>query len=264
MVEAFILVMSLTAAGAETQSTPIVSEPRQIVELDLGRIRGEPARLAWSPDDSELYFQTIQFDRSGNPTRRHWILKLDGSAPSPIEAEPAWAGNYWVWKSAPAAPAAPAWKIDIDSRREVARAASAPRGGDLAGMGGDASARVGGDDGSGMEVSDALAAANARAGIGINTFRLSGQAIGEWRNTPVAPGQTFGWAPKALGEWIAFAWSGHRGGRVTLMNSEGTRVEIDASRNATFPAWSPSGERLAWLQPSGRRQLALYVADVQM
>jgi hypothetical protein len=264
-----LLGLLLLASGIHAApQAPTISAPRAIAELDLARMRGEPVRLAWSPDEKQLYLQTVEYDRSGNPTRRHWIIALDGDGgaapPASADAEPAWAGPYWVWKSAPESPASTAWRIGIDSRRDTVRAASTPRGADIAGMGGDSSARVGGDEGSGTTVADALAAANARAGIGINTFKLSGQAIGEWRNTPVVPGQTFGWAPKQVGEWIAFAWSGHRGGRVTLLHREGARAEIEPSRNASLPAWSPSGDRLAWLQPAGRRKLAVVVADVNM
>ncbi|CAN5486596.1 hypothetical protein BH23ACI1_BH23ACI1_21770 [soil metagenome] len=58
-----LLGLLLLASGVEAaQQAPTISAPREIAELDLARMRGEPVRLAWSPDEKQIYLQTERDD----------------------------------------------------------------------------------------------------------------------------------------------------------------------------------------------------------
>ena len=88
---------------------------------------------------------------------------------------------------------------------------------------------------------------------------LKGETVGEFINSVIVPGLTFGWGPKGS-KTIAFAQQ--KTGRLVIMNEQGMRQEVAGSQNALLPAWSPSGDRLAWLEKDGRRKFRLQVARV--
>lgn len=61
--------------GAATQGPLKVdalsfSEPATIATIDTEKLKGQPARLAWSPDASQLYLQTLEgnFGQAGAPS----------------------------------------------------------------------------------------------------------------------------------------------------------------------------------------------------
>ena len=107
------------AASAVNVSGLMVSKPAAIVEMDMGKLKGEPLRLAWSPE-GQLYLQTVERDtRRDVTTLRHYIVSTDGQPPKAVDAEPAWAAEYWSVKSAQAAPGLPSYKIGVEQRQEV-------------------------------------------------------------------------------------------------------------------------------------------------
>ncbi|MBI1873974.1 MAG: hypothetical protein HYS05_08810, partial [Acidobacteria bacterium] len=65
-----------TATPNPNATSLTISTPTAAIEIDAGKIKGNPHRLAWSPDATELYFQTMRRDRSGNPQIEHYILNI--------------------------------------------------------------------------------------------------------------------------------------------------------------------------------------------
>src|SRR5687768_13302767 len=57
-----------------------LAKPKQVVELDMGKLKGEPSRLAWSPDASHVYVQTLEggFGRPGAKLRHYNVALATG------------------------------------------------------------------------------------------------------------------------------------------------------------------------------------------
>lgn len=249
-----LLVSIGQATSALDLSALVVSKPAAIVEMDLGRLKGEPVRLAWS-SERQLYLQTLERDTRGAVTTiRHYLLTTDGQPPRGVDAEPAWAAEYWSVKSAQAAPGAPSHKIAVEQRQEVRRSTAAPMGGAMARGGVEGSE---GRGGGGIGVGDAGAAAAQSQTVQIYTLRLKGETVGEWINAAVVPGLTFGWDPSGTG-LIAFV---NQSGKVVLMDQNGRKQTVQSDK-ALLPGWSRDGARLAWLERSGRKKITLWIAAV--
>jgi Tol biopolymer transport system component len=86
-----------------------------------------------------------------------------------------------------------------------------------------------------------------------------GEKIGEFVNTVIVPGLTYGWGPKGSN---IIAFSALKSGKVVILDEQGGKLEIDGSKDAVLPAWSPDAKRLAWLQKDGRKKFQLYIAPV--
>lgn len=245
-----------TATPNPNATSLTISTPTAAIEIDAGKIKGNPHRLAWSPDATELYFQTMRRDRSGNPQIEHYILNIASRTVKGASQEPPWAAKYWAWKSAQAAPAASGVKIAVESKEQLVKSTATPMGGALAR--GDPGAAAGGSAaGSGLSVDEATAAANQMQKVTTYTLRLKGEELGVWTNEPVVPGLTFGWAPVRLGV-VAFV---NRSGRVVVMDPDGRKQELSSSQDALLPAWTDDGTRLGYLQ-TARKKLTLYIAAV--
>jgi Tol biopolymer transport system component len=229
--------------------------PRVIVEIDTGDLKGQPAVLAWSSDGSEIYLQTVQRDRSGAVTSsKHYVISVESKLIKGVDTEPAWASNYWLWKSGQASPASASFKINVESRRETQRA-TAPVG-DLAKGGG------GGGDGRavpGTSADEAGAIADQSQVASIYALKLKGATLGEWTNEAVVPGLNFGWAP-APSHLIVYAK--RDGGTLTALDDKGRKQELAGAKNAVLPGWSPDGKKLAWLERKDRRKFDLTIADI--
>jgi Tol biopolymer transport system component len=104
-----------------------------------------------------------------------------------------------------------------------------------------------------------MAAATNQQAIAIVTLNLNGETIGQWENAPMVPGQTFGWGPKGS---RVIAYSTVKGGKLMVMDDKGTKREVGDTKDAWFPAWSPDGTQLAWLQKDGKKKYLLQVARV--
>ena len=92
----------------------------------------------------------------------------------------------------------------------------------------------------------------------MNTMMLHGRKVGQFDNTVIVPGLTFGWGPHGL---IAYADPGK--GRIVVMDGEGHRNEIDGTKDALLPAWSTDDTRLAWVEKSGRNKFVVRVTRVE-
>jgi hypothetical protein len=229
--------------------------PQALVEIDTGKLKGDPAMLAWSPDRTELYLQTVERDRRGAvASTKHYVIPLASKSLKKVDQPPAWAGAYWAWKADRSAPGAPAFKIDIDEREETRRATAAV--GDLAKGGG------GSIDGLGIAGTTAEEAANiANQSQVVHIWRLKvrGETIGEWPNQAVVPGISYGWAP-APNRLIAFAKPG--GGPIFVLDDQGRKQELPGTKDASLPAWSNDAGQLAWLSRKDRRKFDVMFAAV--
>jgi hypothetical protein len=87
---------------------------------------------------------------------------------------------------------------------------------------------------------------------------VHGELVGEFVNSVIVPGLTFGWGPRGS-KVIAYA---NKSGRVMVMDDKGVKKEVSRTEDAVLPAWSPDATRLAWLQKDGRRKFDLQVARV--
>ena len=243
------VLLGIAQAPAAATATAVAA-PANVAELDIGKLKGEPAKLAWSPDATQFYFQTVEMKRNGARTERHFIVDAATGAVKNADAMPQWAAAYWQWKSHKAAPGAPTFEIQLSEEQKTVRATAAPMGGDLARGGTSAS--------DGTTVIDATSAASQSQQVRVITLRLKGETIGEFVNGPLVPGLTFGWSPAALGV-IAFT---DKDGKVIVMDQTGARKEVPSTSDAVLPAWSDDGTKLAFLKKDGRRKYALQVAAV--
>lgn len=228
-----------------------VSAPQQLAVLDTGKLKGEPVRLAWSPDGTQVYVQTS--DRtSAQPAgpAHHYLFSTANGAKQDVPAEPAWAVAYWTDKSAQTAPDDRAFKIDLKTEERQERTTASPMGGDLARGGVEADTRSSGGD---------AGIAGYREPVTVHMMVLKGKTIGEFVNAAIVPGRTFGWGPPGS---KAIAYTAVKSGRVVLMDAEGAVREVDGSKDAILPAWSPDGTRLAWLEKDGRKKFVLKIAHV--
>ncbi|HXG54586.1 MAG TPA: hypothetical protein VNJ03_04340 [Vicinamibacterales bacterium] len=254
-----VLPAILVAQSPMRVATVKFSQPAKVAELDIDKLKGQPSRLAWSADGTQVYLQTLE-GRFGQADAklRHYSVTLADGARQDMPAEPAWASAYWTDKSAQTSPDNPAFKIDVKTETRTAKTVSAPMGGEMA-RGGSS----GGDDtttGGGTSSGDAMAAAYNNQPVPVNMMMVGGATIGEFVNSVIVPGMTFGWGPRGT-KVIAFAEP--KNGRITIMDTQGEKREVQGSKNAILPAWSPDGTRIAWLQKDGKKKFTLQVARVE-
>jgi hypothetical protein len=228
------------------------SPPATVAELDMGKLKGEPTRLAWSEDGKQFYLQTTENAGRPNAKTRHYVFASDGKRED-VGAEPAWASAYWVAKSGQAPPDNPALKIQVKSEQRQQRTTSVPMGGEMARGG------AGDPNSMGTSAGDAAAAAYGAQTVTVHSMVLKGETIGEFVNAVIVPGRTFGWGPKGS---KAIAYTTPKDGEIVVMDFDGKRKPVAGTKEAVLPAWSPDGSRLAWLQKAGRRDYLLKVADV--
>jgi hypothetical protein len=264
--QAMQCVISLMLAFAAQAATPteatrvVVSPPTVVLELDVSKLGGDPYRLAWSPDGSELYLQVAKSDKAGVLKAKHFSVRREpGAALKAIEAEPAWAAKYWAWKANRSAPEQPTAQIEVESKQGIVRSTAAPMGGGLArgDPGGGATGGLG-STGTGASPEDVASSAQQSQSVTTYFLRFKGELVGEWVNQPVIPGLTFGWAPAKLGV-LAFV---NKNGRFLIMDVEGRKQEIPQLKDARLPAWSEDGSKLAFLAPVGKKKFNLTIADV--
>lgn len=227
------------------------SEPAVVVTLEGGTLTGQPSRLAWSPGDNLLYVQTLQ-GTFGRPDAklRHFLVNAAGGPLREMPAEPEWAVDYWIVKSDQASPDDPSVRITLKSESRREKTTSTPQGGDLARGGTTVASSIGQNDA-------VDAAFNSQIAF-MNTMMLHGRKVGQFDNTVIVPGLTFGWGPHGL---IAYAEPGK--GRLVVMDREGRRNEVDGTRDALLPAWSTAEPKLAWVEKSGRNKFVVRVSRVE-
>lgn len=236
-----------------------IGEPARIAELDMDKLKGQPFRLAWSPDGSQLYVQTLEGSygdvAKGRSTvkLRHYIFKAaGGDDKKDVQGPPDWFGAYWNDKSRQYPEGAPALAIDARNEMRKQTATSMPMGGDLA--------RGGPGGTTGSSAGDVAAASYATQTVPVTTLVYKGQKIGEFVNSVFVPGLTYAWGPAGTNIMAFTAVDDDL--KVTIVDDQGGKKTIDGTKESVLPAWSQDGSKLAWLQKDGRKKFQLYVASV--
>lgn len=230
-----------------------VSEPVKVAELDMDKLKGQPSRLAWSADGTQLYLQTMEgtFGLPGQKLRHYTVAVADGSRKD-APVEPEWASAYWTMKSGQNSPDGPPHTIDWKKETRKEQTVSTPMGGALARGG------TGGDTGTGA--GEAMAAAYNQQQVPVVTLLLRGTPIGEFVNAAMVPGLTFGWGPKGT---KALAFADPKTGRIVLLDEKGGKREVAGTKDAVLPAWSEDASQIAWLQKDGKKKYVLHIARVE-
>jgi hypothetical protein len=244
------------AQGGQAPSAKAVrvSAPTQVDSIDAGKLKGEPTQLGWSPDGTTLFLQMSERDKAGmtiNP--RFYVMSASTGKPEIVDAPPAWTAEYWAWKSGQSAPGSPTFKIDFTEDYKTITATASPMGGALAKGGVDTS-------GSGGTTAEEVAShAQQMQKQHIVTFKLKGETVGYFAGQQALAGYTFGWSPATVG-LMAY---GNQAGRLALIDREGQKQEIDATKNVLLPAWSNDGSKIAFLQKAGKNKYDLFVVTVR-
>lgn len=222
-----------------------------VADIDTGKLKGEVRRLCWSPDGASLYLQTVESDP---PVERlhHYSLPLDGGALTPIDAQPEWAARYWAVKQDRVAPGVESLVIDIVQGTENIKT-----GPGQAGVLDRSSSpeRVAG----GTPSVDSLASGNmGNDRARIVRLTLLGTDIATWTNERPYPGARFSWGPSNSG---ALVYVGDKG-QLVFFDYQKQKQAITATKDAVLPAWSADGQRLAYLQKTGKKKFLVLWAPV--
>jgi len=227
-----------------------IAAPARTATLD---VKGEPIRLAWSTDGSQLAMQTAERDKqgmmTGNP-RFYVVTAADGKMAT-APAWPDWADKYWTWKSNNYTPWSSTTTIDLKQEQKTLTATSAPMGGALA-KGGTVAGNAGSD------ADDVARHAYEAQKVNTVTLTLMGETVGYFEAMQFIPGYTFGWAPK---EMAAIAYV-NRSGHLAVMDKDGHKQQVDSTKDVILPAWSVDGSKIAFLHKAGKNKYDLYLAGV--
>lgn len=226
-----------------------IAAPTKIATLDL---KGEPIRLAWAADGSQLAIQTAERDKAGmlNGNPRFYLVAAADGKLTTAQVWPDWADKYWTWKSNNYTPWSSTTTIDLKQEQKTLSPTSAPMGGALA-KGGTASATAG------SSVEEASQHAYGLQTINTVTLTLMGETVGYFEAMQFIPGYTFGWAPK---DFAAIAYV-NSSGHLAVMDKDRNKQQVDGTKNVLLPAWSTNGAQIAFLQKAGKKY-ELYVAAV--
>ncbi|HZT77041.1 MAG TPA: hypothetical protein VFA27_10310 [Vicinamibacterales bacterium] len=232
-----ILAWALASQTADVSA--IALTPATVIELDLGQLKGELRQIGWSPDASQLYIQTVD----GDPPKgkvRHYIVASEGGPLTPADRQPEWARAYWAFKSDRTAPGVPALEIEVKQSHDTTKiGAGSSRPGTMAGSLADNAENA------------SMASEGQRDTLW--RFVLLDQTIAEFKDTRPIPGLTFSWGPTGSGA-IAFT---DRDGRLAFLDQAKHKRTIAGVKDATLPAWSSDGSRIAYAVKQGRKKYQL-------
>src|SRR5262245_3513719 len=241
---------SATLAGkAIDVSALTIGAPATIAELDLGKLKGDLREIGWSPDGTRLYIQTAEGNPQ-SPKLHHYWVALEGGAVLGIDAQPDWAQQYWAFKSDRSAPGMGWLMIDLEQKLETLKVGTGQAG---------ALDREAGGLGGNVGNIETLAKGNDQnQKQNVMRLKLLDETVSEFVNERPIPGLMFSWGPERSGA-IAFT---DRDGRLMLLDQQKHKRTIGAAKDATLPARSTDGTRLAWAQKTGRRKVTLVYATV--
>ena len=213
-----------------------------VVELDLGKLKGELRQIGWSPDGTEFYVQTADGPAQSEKLR-HYVVAVTGGAVKPVDAQPDWARSYWTFKSDRFAPGIRSLMIDVEQKSEKTKV-------------GTGSGRPGE-----MGIDAGVSADKVAEGQHQNVVRLTllGETVSEFENQVPIPGLMFSWGPLASG---AIAYTDREQGHLMLLDQHKHKQTVSGVKDALLPAWSMDGARLAWVQKAGRKKYTLVWAPV--
>lgn len=218
----------------------VVSSPSAVLEIDAGKLKGRPTRLALR-EDGLVFLRAADIDRWGNERGRNYLIAPDGGDPVVVADEPAWAAHYWSWKSGFAAPGVPALRFDIETREQARTATGSTQ--EAPGM-----VNPNNSDPSQSQIAKDVASMQK---VVTTTVRLKGHLVIEAVNGGISPGQTFGWAPAPLAA-LAFVDAKKR---LVLVDRAGHKREVEGPRDVLLPAWSSDGKRVMYLQKDKKKYL---------
>jgi hypothetical protein len=222
------------------------SSPTVVTEIDTGKLKGEPRRLAWAPGEQLLYLQTAE----GNPpllTFHHYTIAVSGGTVTPVDAEPAWASEYWAFKQDRNAPGLPSLVIDVDQKDETIKTGTGPAG-VLDRESSPEKVAAGG-----ISPDNLAKGAHGDQKAHVVRLRLLGEDVGVWVNEYANPGAKFGWGPSGSGALVHV----DANGGLVFFDEHKHRQAVATVKNALLPAWSTDGARLAFLQKTGRKTYAV-------
>lgn len=229
-------------------STLTIGAPKTVVELDLGKLKGELRQVGWAPDGQRFYIQTVEGSQQSPKVRHYWVA-VEGGAVMGVDAQPDWANAYWAFKSDRAAPGIGSLMIDVEQKLETLKYGT-----------GSAGAADGGNREGGGTVMSAnnLDREAQRQQQNVVRLKLLDETVSEFVNQQPIPGLMFGWGPEKSGA-IAFT---DRDGRLILLDQKKHKQTVSGAKDALLPAWTIDGAHLAWVQKSGRKKYTLVYADV--
>ena len=247
-----LFALALQAPAADARQVTLAA-PQPVVAIDLGKVKGAPARLAWSPDGTQLYLQMAERDGAGRiKSSDQFLISIAQKTMKSVDKEPDWVSKYWTWKSAQASPGAAGFKIEVAQKQETVRATATPTGGALA-----KGALT--DPTAGTTSSDVAGASLQSQTQNIYTLKVKGESLGEWINEAVVPGVNFAWAPAPA---ALLAYTKRSGGPIVVLDDQGHKQELAGAKDAVVPAWSDNGARIAWVERVDRKKLNVMVADI--
>jgi hypothetical protein len=253
MIAMIVLTLVLVLQSPSAKAVQVAAPAQVGATLDGGKLKGEPIQLAWSPDGSKLFLQAAGRDKVGMVTNPHfYVMSATDAKPEPVDAPPAWVAEYWGWKSGQFAPGSKTFGIEFKEDYQTVTAVSSPMGGALAKGGADTS----GSGGTAAE--DVANHAQQSQKLHHVVFTVKGETVGEFVGQQAMPGYTFGWSPAALG-MLAY---GNQSGHLALMDQQGQKQQIEATKNVILPAWSSDGSKIAFLQKSGKNKYDVFVVTV--
>jgi len=214
-----------------------VTAPVAVCDVDMNVAKGDVRRLSWAPNGESIHLQT-QDSRSGSVF--DYIIDLGNGEISLAFGEPVWASEYWARKSALTAPGLPGMKLEVTENNRRTRPTPF----------------AGGFSNGGAQTPDPQNPVDAFEHE--VTLRFQGEELGHWVNGAPMAGDTFGWGPDGSGA-LAFT---DKNGRVVLLDRAKRKLAVAGVKDASFPAWSLDGARVAWLQKSGRKTFTLFYAVV--
>jgi len=251
------LVLGVVTAPQDVPADRLtLSAPAKVTTIDTGKIKGDPYRLAWSPDGRTLYLRVRKAGR-GAWVSRYYAVSVEGGRLQTLEGEPAWAADYWTRKSARTAPIDPSVQIDVDQTKEHIQGGPEVLSGGMARSGLTGQGSITDPT---PQMSDLAERGAHGQDVVVNTLRLKGEVVGAGEQGKIYPGQTFGWAPDSPGDLIVFA---DKSGTITVMDLEKRKWTVEASKDSTLPAWSDDGARIAYLQKTGKKTYDLLIVDVR-
>ncbi len=237
---AWALASQAAAAVAPLDVSTLKLTASTVIELDLGRMKGELRQIAWSADASQLYVQTAEANPP-NERLHHFVVASEGGPLTAVAAAPDWARDYWAFKSDRGAPGMPSLQIDVKQERVTTKIGTGSgRPGTLAsGLGSDSNENA------------AMASEGQRDVVW--RFILLDETISEFKDARPIPGLMFGWGPRGSGT-IAYT---DAAGRLMLLDAQKHKATAAGVKDAILPAWSIDGSRLAYATKTGRRKYQL-------
>ena len=244
-----MLLLLLAALAATDVSTVKVGPPTTVMELDLGKLKGELRQLAWSPDGTQFYVQTAE---GAPPSEKlhHYVIPVAGGAPAGADQPPAWAQAYWAFKAGQSAPGVAALALDARQTFEVVKSGTGPAGA----LDREASP-IGGNTGN---IESMAKGTDQHQKASVWRITLLGETLNEFVNEPPIPGLKFSWGPEASGA-IAYI---DPDGRLRLLDQKKHKYTVPGVKDALLPAWSIDDACLAWVQRSGRKKYTLLWSTV--